>query len=204
MIQFANAHSVLAAYTSTHSPHVGYRLVQAMRRETGAGTAISAEAYRALCVALGRLSGREEDGAEHAVMAEKTFGYLFESYGPIAFTGESSDRLIINTVIISFPWCAFVCAGNFDTSRGADLVKHRTAWAINSRDESMIKKHIRECERHMSSPSELQRVYENMLTQLPSQVYSSLTVFCEHIISYLLMCPVLRGRDFCHHHNALE
>jgi hypothetical protein len=84
MIQFANVHSVLAAYTSTHAPHVGFRIVRAMLR---GGVAVPAEAFRALCVALGRLSGRREDGAEQAVMAEKTFQHLFEAYGPIAFTG---------------------------------------------------------------------------------------------------------------------
>jgi hypothetical protein len=85
MIQYANVHSVLSAYISTHSPHIAFRITRAMKRE---GVRLPAEAYRALCVSLGRLSGRAPDGSAHAVMAEKTFRDLCDAYGPVAFTGE--------------------------------------------------------------------------------------------------------------------
>lgn len=91
MLQYANVQSVLSAYISTHSPHIGFRLVGAMRRE---GLSVPAEAYRALCVAHGRLSARQHDGREHAEMAEKTFQHLYAAYGPIAFTGECQAWLV--------------------------------------------------------------------------------------------------------------
>jgi hypothetical protein len=84
MVQFSSMHSVLSAYVSTHSPHVGFRIARAMRRE---GVSVPAEVYRSICVALGRLSSRSSDGIENAEMAEKAFRDLFDSYGPVAFTG---------------------------------------------------------------------------------------------------------------------
>lgn len=87
MVQYTSVQSVLAAYISTHSPLVGFRIVKAMRRE---GVSVPAEAYRALCVALGRLGGRPHDGVQNCELAENAFQCMFESYGPIAFTGEAT------------------------------------------------------------------------------------------------------------------
>ena len=60
--------------------------------------------------------------------------------------------------------------GNFDTARGANLIKHRTEWTINSQNEDMIKQHLRDCEQHISCPRELQAVFEEILAVLPSKV----------------------------------
>lgn len=107
MIQYANVHTVLSAYISTHSPHIGFRIILAMQRE---GVAVPAEAYRALCVALGRLSGRSMDGKEHAEMAEKAFQHLFDAYGDIAFTGKTfMEDLCVIVWFICDVLCCVVC-----------------------------------------------------------------------------------------------
>ena len=86
MIQYANIHSVLSAYITTGNMHVAYRIVRAMHNSEGVN--VPPEAYRALCVALGRLSGRQKDGVQYSLLAENIFQNLMEAYGPLAFSGR--------------------------------------------------------------------------------------------------------------------